>query len=79
MPAHIILEQQLHCVLALVEQPEPYPDGVDTRTLLYQLAVEPEWTTALVGDLDFISKRRDISEKLFQAINRVDVIVLRQY
>lgn len=66
MQIHTLLETEIKNILGSLKQPKPCSSNtINTELLLYQLAISPSWTPKQWGDVNFISKRLDISGKLF--------------
>ncbi|MDC1433797.1 hypothetical protein N8157_04210 [Burkholderiales bacterium] len=59
------LEQQFEEILSRVKFTTPMNEGFDTSTVLYELATTSKWCEAEFEHVDFLSKRFDITKKLF--------------
>lgn len=67
MDIQTILEHQLAKILGGIKQPNATANDIDTCSALYNLASKPKWTPTELEQVDFLSKRLDISKKLFHA------------
>jgi hypothetical protein len=59
------LEQQIQEILKCVELPSLTYGDVDTCAVFYALASQADWGKAELDNIDFFSKRLDISKKFF--------------
>lgn len=57
-------EQHIHALMSRLGVPDSRCGEVDTRTLLYELASQPQWGAPAREQVDFLSKRLDINAKL---------------
>jgi hypothetical protein len=65
METQILLDQKLGEILGFVKRPSSSYGDFDTCGELYDLASKPEWGGAELERVDFLSKRLDISKKIF--------------
>ncbi len=65
MNTQTLLDQKIEEMLGAIECPGSKHGAFDTCTVLYDLAAKPEWGRAELERVDFLSKRLDISKRLF--------------